>query len=137
MELLNVLVVHARQPHARQTYARQTHARQPHALIRQPHVEIMIFVPIAQLVEDQMQYVLTALVRVPTYKLHVELQVVLVHHAQTLHLNASMVHVHVLITTMLVELAAQHVQPANIVNPLMAAINVYVTIQLVLVQLAL
>ena len=158
MELLNVLMAYARQPHAlrrlhaliRQPHAlrrphalirqpralRQPHAlRRPHALIRQPHVEIMIFVRIAQLVEDQMQYVLTALVRVPTHKLHVELQVVLVHHAQTLHLNASMVHVHVLITTMLVELTVRRVQPANIVNPLMAVINVYVTTQLVLVDL--
>jgi len=60
-----------------------------------------------------------------------------VHHAQALHQNASMVHVHVLITTMLVELTVRRVQPANIVNPLMAVINVYVTTQLVLVQLAL
>ena len=60
----------------------------------------------------------------------------LVLHAQMVN-NALAVCVHVLITTMLVELTVRRVQPANIVNPLMEAINVYVTIQLVLVQLAL
>jgi len=70
MELLNVLVVHA---------------RQPHALIHKPRVELIV------------------------------------QHAQALHQNASMVHVHAPIITMLVELAAQHVQPANIVNHLTVA----------------
>jgi hypothetical protein len=61
----------------------------------------------------------------------------LVYHVQALHQNALTAHVCAPIAMMLAELAAQHVQPANIVNSLMELINVYVTTQSIPVRLAL